>query len=244
MSRLAPLAILLCLCASLAPGQDNQRFAQFEGKVLILRNFYHGKNLRYDATGTLTDGGKPGSWVPDAMVLIKKVSVDSGRVVFIGERRHAFFLDGHVKADIHGRGKVTIDVAVDPNDDAIKQALQNIFLAPGERVEDFIPYLCANQSGSAAPTPLNHASAPRAIFVPDPAYSEAARAEKVQGIAILSLTVGVDGKASSVCVVRPLGYGLDEEAVETLQRWRFQPALKDGQPVPIRINVEVNFRLY
>jgi len=44
-------------------------------------------------------------------------------------------------------------------------------------------------------------------------------------------------------VVRPLGMGLDEKAVEAVGKWRFKPGQKDGHPVPVMANVEVNFRL-
>jgi TonB family protein len=58
------------------------------------------------------------------------------------------------------------------------------------------------------------------------------------------LVVGTDGKPHDVRVVRMLGLGLDEEAIKTVKEWTFEPALKDGQSVPVQINVEVNFRLY
>jgi len=45
-------------------------------------------------------------------------------------------------------------------------------------------------------------------------------------------------------VARPLGMGLDEKAIEAVRTWRFEPAKKDGQPVPVQMNVEVSFRLY
>jgi protein TonB len=45
-------------------------------------------------------------------------------------------------------------------------------------------------------------------------------------------------------VQRTLGLGLDEKAIEAVKTWRFDPALKDGKPVAVQINVEVSFRLY
>ncbi|MGA9528342.1 MAG: energy transducer TonB [Terriglobales bacterium] len=92
--------------------------------------------------------------------------------------------------------------------------------------------------------PERNVTMPRAIFVPDPPYSELARKKKIQGVILLSLTVGVDGNAHDVTVERGLGYGLDENAVETVSRWKFKPALKDGEPIAHRMNVEVNFHLY
>jgi TonB family protein len=87
-------------------------------------------------------------------------------------------------------------------------------------------------------------SAPRAIFSPDPEYSEEARKAKWQGTVVLWVVIGPDGKPRDVRVQRSLGMGLDEKAIEAVRSWKFEPAKKDGQPVAVQVNVEVNFRLY
>lgn len=87
-------------------------------------------------------------------------------------------------------------------------------------------------------------SAPRALETPDPEYSEEARKAKYQGTVVLWLIVGPDGKPRDIKVSRTLGMGLDQKAIEAVRRWKFEPAMKDGRPVAVQINVEVNFRLY
>jgi TonB family protein len=87
-------------------------------------------------------------------------------------------------------------------------------------------------------------SAPKAIYSPDPEYSEEARKAKYQGVCVLSLIVGPDGKPRDIHVARSLGLGLDEKAIEAVNQWKFEPAQKDGKPVAVAINVEVQFRLY
>jgi len=87
-------------------------------------------------------------------------------------------------------------------------------------------------------------SAPKAIFAPDPEYSEEARKAKYQGVCVLSLIVGPDGKPRDIKVARSLGLGLDEKAIQAVNQWKFDPAQKDGKPVAVAINVEVQFRLY
>jgi TonB family protein len=87
-------------------------------------------------------------------------------------------------------------------------------------------------------------SAPRVLENPSPDYSEEARKAKYQGTVVLWLIVGSDGKPRDVRVARSLGMGLDQKAIEAVKQWRFQPALKDGSPVAVQINVEVNFHLY
>jgi len=87
-------------------------------------------------------------------------------------------------------------------------------------------------------------SAPRALDTPDPEYSEEARKAKHQGTVVLWLIVGPDGKPRDIKVARALGMGLDQKAIEAVRNWKFSPAMKDGKPVAVQINVEVNFRLY
>ncbi len=87
-------------------------------------------------------------------------------------------------------------------------------------------------------------SAPRPIYSPNPKYSKEARKAKYQGVSVLWLVVGTDGKPRDIRVVRALGLGLDEEAIKAVKRWTFEPARKDGQPVAVQINVQVNFHLY
>jgi TonB family protein len=87
-------------------------------------------------------------------------------------------------------------------------------------------------------------SAPRAIFSPDPEYSEEARKAKYQGTVVLWVVVGADGRPHDLRVTRSLGLGLDEKAMEAVRTWKFEPAKKDGQAVAVQVNIEVNFRLY
>ena len=56
--------------------------------------------------------------------------------------------------------------------------------------------------------------------------------------------VGADGKPGEIAVARPIGFGLDESAVNALRKASFQPAVKDGKPVPVLLDVVVEFRIY
>jgi TonB family protein len=86
-------------------------------------------------------------------------------------------------------------------------------------------------------------SAPVPVFRPEPEYSEEARKAKWQGAVLLQLVVDENGVPQEIKVVRSLGLGLDQKAIEAVQKWRFKPGLKDGKPVPVSANIEVNFRL-
>ena len=85
--------------------------------------------------------------------------------------------------------------------------------------------------------------APSVISKIEPQYSEEARDAKLEGTVVLSLVVDEQGNPKDIQVKRPLGMGLDQKAVEAVQKWRFQPGLKDGKAVPVQATIEVNFRL-
>jgi protein TonB len=99
--------------------------------------------------------------------------------------------------------------------------------------------------GPAGIYPTGHGvTVPEVIFNPEPSFSEEARKTKAQGIVLLLLVVGKDGRPYDIHVGQSLGMGLDEKAVEAVNRWRFRPATLNGQPVATRIAVQVDFHLY
>jgi len=87
-------------------------------------------------------------------------------------------------------------------------------------------------------------SAPIPIFKPEPPYSEEARKAKYQGTVVLTIVVDAQGNVTDCKVMRPLGLGLDEKATETVRTWKFKPAMRNATPVPVRVIVEVSFRLF
>ena len=88
------------------------------------------------------------------------------------------------------------------------------------------------------------ASVPQVVFSPEPSFSEEARKAKAQGTVTLLVVVGKDGRPYNIRVGQSLGLGLDEKAIEAVNRWRFRPATRNGQLVATQIAVEVDFRLY
>jgi TonB family protein len=99
-------------------------------------------------------------------------------------------------------------------------------------------------AAACAQKPERDVTPPHAIFMPNPEYTEEARKKKINGTVIVSMTVTVDGTTRDIKVVKGVGYGLDEKAVAAVSRWKFSPALKDGQPIEKEITAEVAFHLY
>ncbi len=78
-----------------------------------------------------------------------------------------------------------------------------------------------------------------------PPYTPEAKEARIEGVMLLQGVIHKDGSVSDLKVLRGLGYGLDESAIDTItKRWRFEPGTMNGQPVDVQANIEVSFRLY
>ncbi len=86
-------------------------------------------------------------------------------------------------------------------------------------------------------------TAPHVIYKIDPEYTEEARKANYSGTMVLYVEVDKDGHSQNVRVLKGIGLGLDEKAIEAVNKWRFEPGLKDGKPVVVRAQIEVSFRL-
>jgi hypothetical protein len=78
----------------------------------------------------------------------------------------------------------------------------------------------------------------------EPDSNEFAQANGVAGMALYHTVIGSDGKAQEIAVGRPIGFGLDENAVAAIRKASFQPAVKDGKPVPVLLDLVVQFRIF
>jgi TonB family protein len=125
---------------------------------------------------------------------------------------------------------------------------------PDPTVDDFLgaqrlhPYVAEPPQPPDAPQARAYrigdgVSAPVPVYQPHPGYTEEAKNAKWQGTVMLSLVVNESGKPVNIKVTKSLGMGLDEKAIEAVQKWQFNPGTKDGQPVPVRATIEVSFRL-
>lgn len=79
-------------------------------------------------------------------------------------------------------------------------------------------------------------------FVPE--SNEWAQASGIAGPALYHAVIGADGKPGEIAVARPIGFGLDENAVAAIRQATFEPAIKDGKPVPVLLDLYVSFRIY
>ena len=137
-------------------------------------------------------------------------------------------------------------------------AINAVFLPPGESMLDIVPpfwqaYFAKREGktmASEAPkqtvyvVKTGEITPPTVTFGPDPDYSREAREAKYMGSLLIALVVSPTGKPTDLQIQKPLGLGLDEKGVAAVETWKFEPALKDGKPVPVRVQIQVTFKLY
>jgi TonB family protein len=85
--------------------------------------------------------------------------------------------------------------------------------------------------------------APVAIFQPEAEYTDDARSAGISGVCVVALTVDAHGLPQNVRIVRKLDQGLDQNAVNTVSRYRFKPAMSEEGPIPVSLQIEVSYRL-
>lgn len=98
-------------------------------------------------------------------------------------------------------------------------------------------------TGGGVYKPGGDVTNPIPISRPEPQYSEEARKAKWGGTVLLSLVVDETGHTRDIHVLKPLGLGLDEKAIEAVSKWTFVPGKKGGKPVAVAAQIEVTFRL-
>jgi TonB family protein len=110
--------------------------------------------------------------------------------------------------------------------------------------------LAAPAGSSPVPSPpevfrvgLAGVTAPTLISKVEPTYTQEARAARIEGAVVLRIEIDTEGVPQNIRVLRGLDPGLDQNAIDNVSKWRFRPGMKDGKPVTIVAQVQVNFRL-
>lgn len=101
--------------------------------------------------------------------------------------------------------------------------------------------ICQTRSAPFKPAPV--ASAPALVSKVEADYTAEARSRRVEGVAVLSAEIGVNGVPSNIRVVKSLDAGLDAQAMQALAHWRFRPGVKDGRAVVMTATIDFHFRL-
>ena len=262
--------VLVAAGGSLAFGQTSEQSiaARLQhGPFVLLRGMQAGSRLDFDAQGNLigSAGRLPFSL---SAVLIDKIELSEGELKIQGKHAMLEFAptDGFgqprrtrvIQFSRNLHPDLTITIACDPaHPEALDAALQRIFsVGFDDALVDAAPefwrpwlrhQLDPAVAVDAAPPGIakiepGRVSAPVLRYTPDPQFSEAAKEMHVGGVCVVAVVINTQGLPQESWIVKPMGDGLDEQAIVAVNQYRFKPAMQHGQPVPVKVNIEVNFR--
>jgi TonB family protein len=268
----AVFRLLLVLTATtplLAQSAADALQARLLNAPLYLRGFWKNDKLSFDSAGKLQGDSETLPFTLSG-IEITKVDLGSKKLALEGRRVAVVFDEFTPRRVLLQAGKmkkhdeqIHIEIAAPPDGDYVS-ALDAIFARDLASLVPSLPGVWQNFATkhllSDAP-PLdprserpNHPEAlkkigggvqpPRLTHQVEPAFDEYARATKISGSCLINLLVGSDGAPSHLGIVRPAGAGLDEEALKAVQQYVFAPAVEDGKPVAVELNIEVNFQIF
>jgi len=260
MNRKAALLLFaLCLFQIAAARADSVKDAldqNYKKHVLAVRFPFTGSTEKFDSSGQPAKVPKKGQWVTYGGIYIEKINVakdalrlEGHRVAATGQMKDGkpvlLKLEKSLKFEIH------LDQPLQSADDVQAMLGRIFYLDPAEGEKYLKPEI--RRYDSVAKGPIHHVgnagvqngvSLPKPSYTPEPEFSEEARRAKFQGVVILSIIVDETGNVSRVKLDRPLGRGLDDNAMQGVKTWRFDPARLNGQPVAVEMSIEVSFNLY
>jgi TonB family protein len=248
--------ILLLLVPALAApafadGVKDTLNHQYKKHVLALRSpFASGTDQKFDSSGNPLSH-PDGKWLLYGGIFVEKIDLSSKNLRLEGPRI-GFGQDKKGKQLLIAMEKrVRVDIELDQplhSPDEAKALLERVFFPESETMQHARPEL-RRADFNLASTAVYHiekgkVKAPKATYTPEPGYSDAARQARYQGTMILDIIIDESGNIAQVRVVRALGMGLDENAMEMIRTWRFDPATRNGEPIPVEMQIEVSFNLY
>jgi TonB family protein len=230
------------------------------GRALILRGFYEGVDLNYDAKGHLLgEPPKVVDWTLAGMNIEKVSRSEAGMVVLEGPRVAIQYNPGVREFQRHPQKDERLRVTFPATDAAgMKAALAAVFaVGIDPSVERSVPsywqhYFLPATEWSGADVVGTVVSVPGPTVPPglvmpvletkvEPEFTGEAQRDKVKGTVQVRVAVGPDGIPRQITIRQPLGYGLDERAAEAVAKYRFRPGTQDGKPVAVEMLINQPF---
>jgi TonB family protein len=230
------------------------------GQALILRGFYGGVELVYDAKGHLQGAApKVVDWTLAGMSIEKVSRNEAGMLVLEGPRMASRYNPDAREFQRHPQKDERLRVIFPATDVAgVKATMAAVFalgIDPG--VERSVPpywrhyfFPATEWTGADAVGPVVSVAgtaAPPGVVMPvletkvDPEFTGEAQRDKVKGTVQVRAVVGVDGIPRQITIRQPLGYGLDEKTAEAVAKYRFKPGTRDGKPVAVEMLINQTF---
>ena len=228
---------------------------KYGGKLFVVRDAPSGTRLRFDVDGKLLNPSQPGMFTLDGSIHIESINVRAERIDILGRRSFLSFNDKSGKLEEYPtRESFRLEfsrkagVAPDPGIDAVLLTVEQF-------VKGLPPYWSRLVSGmpilETITDPDTGETVPRAseaqkltpisIRRQAPGYPTDLHDYSISGPVVLRVIVDEKGKTKVVDIVTPMGFGLDQTAINAVNRWEYEPAKRDGMPVKVYIRVLFNF---
>jgi len=243
---------------------------KYKNQVLALRSpFTSSREQKFDSAGQSLSPAKSSGWLLYGAIYVEKLNLSSGALRLDGHR--ATYYDDKKSGkrmlltyDKSRHIEIHLDQPLNSLGDA-DAIMSRIFFLGADAAEHIKPEFrqaddntpdseiyrvsqpaFTRTSVNAAPSSdtTDKVLRPRPTYTPEPDFSEQARHAKYQGTVVLGIVVDKAGRISRIRVDRPLGLGLDENAMESVKKWRFSPATRNGEPVAVAMEIEISFNLY
>jgi TonB family protein len=229
---------------------------QLMHKPLYVRGCWRHDQLHFDSNGVLTSASSPITFTLCGFDL-KTLHLKNDKLVLEGVRAGLELADDKVKRISLGED-MRIEIDANPKND-YGPALNSIFVSNLEDLVPSMPFYWQNYAKkhfvpSATPSESSEASdnkpqriggaitAPVLIRSAPPQYSPSAEHVGYGGNVLIRIWIQPDGTVSHPSIVRPIGLGLDENALAAVLKYLFKPAMQDGKPVLVEVNIQVNFQ--
>jgi TonB family protein len=229
-----------------------------------VRHFYEGKKVRFDSDGTAV-GGKQGIWTIHGYVRVNKVRIKNRLIAIDGERLAAIYDDKQKNmklASYEEPVRFELPIGTDPS-----AALLRMFVGMDEDASKLVPdywkqyaethYMADLSKASVKPPQRDQPEVepgvyrvggsvkpPILIKQVEPEFTQFARQFRITGSTAVRVIVDENGHPTKVSIIRPLGAGLDENAVDAVKKWSFRPGTKDDRPVKTLVTVEVTYSFH
>ena len=245
--------------AALTHDEEADEAAQMVGRALFLRCFCAEDNLSFDAQGHVAGQAKTTDWTLAAVNVQKVERKGPGEIELDGVKVAIRFATDRHEFDRHPQNddKMRIVIAETGDAAAFERALKSVFATGIDRElqrampqywqhyfepglawpQDALTGQAINSIAAATPT----ASIAAVTHKSDAGYTPLAGRDRVGGTVRLRMVVDAEGMPRRIAVLQPLGYGLDERAVEALGKYRFTPAMVQGQPVASNVTIDEEF---
>jgi TonB family protein len=238
--------------------------ARLKGKSLYLRGRWREDKLRFDSQGVLIGNSGTVTFTVCGFDL-KSVKLTADKLILEGPRI-GLELANDKQTRVHLKSPIHIEIAASPNGD-YGPALDAVFVDGLDKMVPSMPFYWKSYAeshflgSSTAPLtapPANSDSLspnskpkkigggvtpPKLVSSVEPSYNSVAKDQRYSGTVLVNLWVGSDGKVSHLNVRRPLGLGMDEDAMAAVARYVFTPAMENGKPVTVELNVETAFSI-